>query len=92
MRILLRGETWRVLAQTGRESRSVLSLESSETGRPLDVLCPLDEYTVLPDGPPRLERRSHAQFRIWHLLHDALRLASPEATGLRAFWLIGCTN
>jgi superfamily II DNA or RNA helicase len=84
-RALLRGEVWHVEVHQGVDTRTLLQLRSEDTGDRLTALCPPDEYTILPSGPPRLDRYALAPFSLWQRHHEALRLASPDSSAFAAF-------
>jgi len=84
-RVFLRGEVWSVEAQQSVDTRTLLQLRSEERDERLTALCPPDEYTIVPSGPPTLDRQALAPFSIWQRHHDALRLASPDSSAFAAF-------
>ena len=84
-RVSLRGQLWRVEGEQSVDTRKLLRLRSEESGEALTALCPPDEYTVVPTGPPALDRRALTPFAVWQRQHEALRLASPDEGTFAAF-------
>lgn len=65
--------------------RVALRLEDPDTGETIEALCPPDEFELLPEPPPTLDRRSLTPLGYWHLLHDALQIQKPPAGHYAAF-------
>lgn len=65
--------------------RRLLRLEGEDLGDTLDVLCPPDEYRLLPEPEPALDRRALTPLAIWQSLHRAAALRSPPPGRFSAF-------
>ena len=61
--VLLRGSSWIVRKNIVFGDRTALQLEDSLTGESIEALCPPDEFELLPEPPPSLDRRSLVPFK-----------------------------
>ena len=77
MRVLIRGQVCELRRSTDFGTRKLLSLEDVETGETLEVLCPPEEYEVLTEPAPALDRRALTPLQRWLSLHGAVCIQTP---------------
>lgn len=85
MRILLRGQPWAVQDQAPLGTRTWFRLQDPETTEVIEALCPPDEFELLAEPAPALDRRSLTPLSVWKSLHDALQIQSPPEGQYAAF-------
>lgn len=77
MRVLIRGQVCELRRSTDFGTRKLLTLEDVDTGEALEVLCPPEEYEVLTEPAPGLDRRALTPLQRWLSLHGAVCIQTP---------------
>lgn len=77
MRLLIRGQVCELRRSTDFGTRKLLSLEDVETGGTFEALCPPEEYEILAEPAPALDRRALTPLQRWLWLHGASCIQTP---------------
>lgn len=78
-RVFVRDRVWRIQAEADVSGgKKLLTLLDPNGGEILQVLCPPEDYEVLPEEAPKFAERGLSPWKPWFEAHQAIRLSSLE--------------